>query len=130
MDVVSLISMAGAVFSESQSAVPQVDLINPRRAPEVPDRRRAKMLAGILAALVVFASLFTWRQNRLRKLTDETADLTSAADEIRTAMQLGEADLNAATLISDWVQRDISWLGELQKIRELLPGTDRLIVRG
>lgn len=130
VDAVSLISMAGAVFAESQSVVPQVDLINPRRAPEVPDRRRAKVLAGVLAALVVFASLFTWRQNKIRTLTDETADLTSAADEIRTAMQLGEADLNAATLINDWVQRDISWLGELQKIRELLPGTDRLIVRG
>jgi hypothetical protein len=130
VDAISLISMASAVFAESQSVVPQVDLINPRRAPKVPDRRRAKVLAGVLAALVIFASLFTWRQNKIRTLTDETADLTSAADEIRTAMQLGEADLNAATLISDWVQRDISWLGELQKIRELLPGTDRLIVRG
>ncbi len=51
------------------------------------------------------------------------------ASDIRDAVKLGAPDLENYQRVGNWVQRDIDWLNEIQNLQQLMPGTDRVIVR-
>jgi hypothetical protein len=124
-----LVAVSGAITTNRSTTVEQVDLINPRRAPEVRDLRRAKVLGSVLLAVMLFAGGWTWRQNKIRALEKQTAEIEDRAAELRDAVKLGESDLNAASEISGWAARDLSCLDIISQLQQQLPGTDRLIIK-
>lgn len=125
----TLVAVAGALTADGSRVVEAVDLINPRRAPERRDLRRVKILGGALAALLVFALVWNWRQSRLAELQAELDVVETEASELRDGLNRGQPDSDLAKLVEQWVARDLNWLDEITRLKQLLPGTDRLIVR-
>jgi hypothetical protein len=123
-----VVTLAGAMVGDDRTAVESVDLIHPRKAPEKKDLRRIRILLATLAGLVIFAGGYFWRQGRITELTREKSTIDSDNAEIRQFLQLGEQDLAQAEKVGVWVDRDIEWLDELVRLRELLPTTDRMFI--
>lgn len=121
-----LVTVAGAMFSGGQTSVAAVDLINPRRAPEKKDYRRARTLGATLAGVLVLAGIQFWRQSRLSALEADEAALLEANGEISIELKAAEAELQQAAAIGDWVRRDFDWLEHILQLKALLPGNDRM----
>jgi hypothetical protein len=65
-----VVALAGAIRGYANATVSAVDLINPRKAPEKKDYRRIGVLGGTLAALLLFAAVYFWRQGQINELTE------------------------------------------------------------
>jgi hypothetical protein len=87
-----------------------------------------KVLGGALAAVVVFAGVWTYRQGRIAELTGKKGRLDAENTEIRELVEAGGKDLEWAEKIGRWVDRDLEWLDEVDRLRKLMPGTDRMFV--
>jgi hypothetical protein len=124
-----VVTLAGAMVGDDRTSVEAVDLINPRKAPEKKDLRRIRILLSSLAGLLIFAGAYYWRQGRIADLTAEKSVVDTENAEISESLRLGEKDLAQATKVGAWVDRDISWLDEFVRLRELLPATDRMFIR-
>lgn len=124
-----LVALAGAISAEHNKAVEAVDLVNPRKAPEKKDLRRAKVLGGILAAIVVIGLVWNWRQGQIQKFESQAGVIQAQVSELQETLKTGQPDLALAANIRNWVDRDIDWLDEMNRMKELLPGTDRLILK-
>lgn len=125
---VDVVAAAGALLSGSGSGVQSIDFANPRKAAAKRDLRRVKILAGSLAAVVVFAGVWSYRQGRIADLTARKGRLDAENAEIRELVEAGGKDLEWAEKIGRWVDRDVEWLDEVDRLRGLMPGTDRLFV--
>jgi hypothetical protein len=121
-------TIAGAISGSEGATVPVVDLIHPRKAPEKKDLRRIKVLLSTLAALVLFAGGYFWRQGRLRELTQDRAIIETENQEIKDLLAAGEKELLQFEKVNDWVIRDIEWLDELARLKSILPGNDRIFI--
>jgi hypothetical protein len=121
-------TIAGAISGSEGATVPVVDLIHPRKAPEKKDLRRIKVLLSTLAALVLFAGGYFWRQARLRELTQDRAIIETENQEIKDLLAAGEKELLQFEKVNDWVIRDIEWLDELARLKSILPGNDRIFI--
>lgn len=125
---IDLVNIAGAISGREQSAVQTVDLINPRRPPEKRDLRRVKILAGLLAAVLLFGAGSMWRQSRLSSLKAAYDLQTATNTEIREELKKAEPELAQAATVSAWVERDLNWLDEMVRLKALLPSTERMFV--
>ncbi|MFN9237489.1 MAG: hypothetical protein ACK6D4_22935, partial [Planctomyces sp.] len=56
---VDVVAAAGALLSGVGSGVQAIDFANPRKTPPKRDLRRVKVLGGALAAVVLFAGVWT-----------------------------------------------------------------------
>ena len=124
-----LVAIAGAIYADVNKKVEAIDLINPRRPPEKKDLTRVRILGGALAALLVFALVWNWRQGQMKDLSASLEALRSSTTDLQDAVKLGKPDQELAQLIGDWVDRDVNWLDELQGLQQLLPGTDRFLIK-
>ncbi len=124
-----LLGIAGVIGDDSSSPVTSVDLLNPRKAPERRDLRRVKVLGGVLAALLLVAVLWNSRQRELRQIQEEQDALDAEISELRDALKRGEPDLALAGMVSEWAKRDINWLDEMTRLKALLPGSDRMLIK-
>ena len=123
-----VVALAGAIQGDAKSVVAAVDLINPRRAPEKKDYRRIAVLGGSLAALLLFAAVYFWRQGHINELTVKRDILLASNNAIQQKLTAGEAELSQAGRIGEWVDRDIEWLDEVVRLQAVLPKTDRFFV--
>lgn len=124
-----LVAIAGAATVPRAGLVEAVDLINPRKPPVKRDLRRVKILAGVLAAVLVCGVAWNWRQGQLNELQETLDQLNTEVTDLRQTLDRGKADSDLAVLVGQWVERDINWLDEMDRLQQLLPGTDRMIVR-
>ena len=125
----SLVAVAGAIASRTSRVIESVDLINPRKAPVKRDLRRVKILAGTLAAVLVVGLLWNWRQNRLAELQASLDTMNTEVSDIRSTLSRGKQDLELGGIVGQWVARDINWLDEMVQLNQLLPGTERVLIR-
>ncbi len=123
-----VVALAGAIQGDAKSVVAAVDLINPRRAPEKKDYRRIAVLGGSLAALLLFAAVYFWRQGHINELTVKRDILLASNNAIQQKLTAGESELSQAGRIGEWVDRDIEWLDEVVRLQAVLPKTDRFFV--
>ena len=123
-----VVAIAGAIQGDARPTVAAVDLVNPRKAPEKKDLRRIAMLGGTLAALLLFAAVYFWRQGQINDLTEKKDILLASNGSIQQKLTAGEKELNQAGRISEWVDRDIAWLDETLRLQSVLPGTDVFFV--
>lgn len=124
----AVVSLAGELGSVGGGRVVAVDLLNPRRAPEKRDLRRAKILSSVLAVVVVIAAGYFWRESRLSSLTNQKRLVDVENAETRATLEAGEVSLKHWEKIRRWTDRDIEWLDELSRLQSLMPGTERLLV--
>ncbi len=123
-----VVALAGAIQGDAKSVVAAVDLINPRKPPEKKDYRRIAVLGGALAALLLFAAVYFWRQGQINDLSVRKDLLLASNNAIQQELTAGEAELNQAGRIGEWVDRDIEWLDEVVRLQAVLPKTDRFFV--
>ena len=123
-----VVTLAGAIQGHATATVAAVDLINPRRPPEKKDYRRIAVLGGTLAALLLFAAVYFWRQGQINELTVNRDILLASNNAIQQKLTAGEAELNQAGRIGEWVDRDIEWLDEIVRLQAVLPKTDRFFI--
>ena len=121
-------SLAGALLSRSATPVEIVDFISPRKAPEKRDLRRVKILAATLAGVLLFGGVYMWRQGRINALQRQKSALALENNDLREKLEAGSEDLDFAEKIGRWVDRDIEWLDEFARLRNLMPDTDRLFI--
>lgn len=124
---VELVSLAGAVTGE-RPAIAAVDLINPRKSPPKKDLRRLRILAGSLAAVLLLAAGYSWRQSQIRELQESFNAVNSENLKLRNLLSRGESEMQQAAKIDEWIMRDISWLDELSQLKSILPPTSRMFV--
>jgi hypothetical protein len=121
-------TLAGALLGRVATTVEIIDFANPRKTPEKRDLRRAKILGGTLAGLMLIAGMYTWRQNRVAELTRQKSIIDAENADLREKLEAGSTDLEYAAKIGRWVDRDIEWLDELARLRTIMPGTDRIFI--
>ncbi len=128
VSAVDTASLAGALLSRTATPVEIVDFASPRKAPEKRDLRRVKILAATLAGVVLFGGIYMWRQGRITALQRQKSAIALENSDLREKLQAGSKDLEYAEKIGRWVDRDLEWLDEFARLRDLLPGTDRMFI--
>jgi hypothetical protein len=123
-----LVTLAGAVIEAQSVAVESVDLINPRRAPEKKDMRRIWALLAALAGILMFAGVHFWRKGKLDELNATLTRLNTENTTLSATVDAGDEEMDRATRVGEWVKRDIEWLDEMNRLRSILPGTDRMFI--
>ena len=123
-----VVALAGAIQGHAKATVAAVDLINPRKPPEKKDYRRSAVLGGALAALLLFAAVYFWRQGQINELSVRKDLLLASNNAIQQELTAGEEELNQAGRIGEWVDRDIEWLDEIVRLQAVLPKTDRFFI--
>ena len=123
-----VVALAGAIQGNAHATVAAVDLINPRKPPEQKDYRRIAVLGGTLAALLLFAAFYFWRQGQISELSVRRDLLQASNNAIKQKLSDGESQLNQAARIGEWVDRDIEWLDEIVRLQAVLPKTDRFFI--
>lgn len=128
LDASDMLAISGAIANAQSPSVESVDLINPREAPEKKDYRRAKILAGIGLAVLLMVGFWQWRTAQVQAYERQTTALKSAAAKIKTEYGSKESKRERALAerIRDWSKRDLNWLEEIDRIRALMNGTDRV----
>lgn len=125
----AVVNVAGAIATVTDRTIDGVDLLNPRRAPEKKDLRRVWTLAGVLAALVLFAAAYFWRSSNLTAVRNELAGVNDQVREITGLLESSRDDQRRAESVRDWLARDVNWLDEIEKLRTLIGGADRILLK-
>jgi len=123
-----VVALAGAIQRDTKATIAAVDLINPRQPPEKKDYRRIAVLGGTLAALLLFAAVYFWRQGQINELSVRKDVLVASNNTIKQKLAAGESELNQAGRIQEWIDRDIEWLDEIARLQTVLPKTDRFFI--
>ena len=124
-----MLAIAGAIANTTAGSVKNVDLVNPRKAPEKRDLSRIKKLAiGGTIALVVVGG-WKWRESQVSKYEKETAILKTDILEMQERYKMSKTDLELAGNLKAWQERDLSWLDEMQKLRQLMGSTERVFIK-
>ena len=123
-----VVALAGAIQRDTKATIAAVDLINPRQPPEKKDYRRIAVLGGTLAALLLFAAVYFWRQGQINELSVRKDLLVASNNTIKQKLAAGESELNQAGRIQEWIDRDIEWLDEIARLQTVLPETDRFFI--
>lgn len=124
-----MLAISGAMVGGRSSAVGNVDLINPRKAPEKKDYSRLKKLlvGGGLALAIVGA--WKYRDSRISAYETETAKIKSDISSMKDRYKQSGTELELAAEIQSWSDRDISWLDEMMKVREIMGSTERVFIK-
>ncbi|MDG1894555.1 MAG: pilus assembly protein PilM [Fuerstiella sp.] len=124
-----VVAVVGAIANAQKASVDAVDLVNPRQTPEKKDYGRLKtiLIAGIAALLL--AGGWKWRTDKVSALNGEATALADEAADMKDAYKLGKNDLLLDERLTEWKDRDISWLDELKKIQEIMGSTERVFIR-
>lgn len=124
-----LIGLAGSLAQVSKSSYECVDLINPRKPIEKPDHTRLKRILVVGLCALAFAACWKWRtdtvtakQALVTKLESETSALKLKYRNSRDLLELDQE-------LREWDARDLNWLDEMERVQNLMGGTDRLLVK-
>lgn len=123
-----MLAISGAIANVQSPSVESVDLVNPRKAPEKKDYRRAKILAGVGVVVLLVVGFWQWRTSQVQAVEKEIAAIKAEAAKINSDYRNKSTQrrLDLAERIRDWSNRDINWLAEVDRIRELMNGTERV----
>ncbi|MCR9197515.1 MAG: pilus assembly protein PilM [Planctomycetaceae bacterium] len=124
-----LLAISGALVAGRAASVQNVDLINPRKAPEKKDYGRLKkiLIGGGLALLVIGGwkyrdSAVSGYEKQTKQIKQDVADMGDRYKAAKNQLELAE-DLKA------WSNRDIGWLDQMVKIREIMGSTERVFIK-
>ena len=127
----SLISLPalGMALAQSQPHVPGLDFLRPRRRVEQRDWSRWKLIAGVVAAVLVLLVAYGSYLSYLGGLEDDVLALKERQADLQQTLTAGAPVEESARLIEDWEQTRSDPLQFLIQLKESSPETDRLYFR-
>lgn len=124
-----VLAAAGVITGRQQGSVPTIDLVNPRQAAPQADTRRLKIILTVGAALLISVGVWKWRDSTLSALQSDIDRIEAEVSSLESEYKNGEADLEQEEAIRQWSEANIDWLDELERIRSIMGGTERLLIR-
>lgn len=124
-----VLAVAGVIATRGRDRAGVVDLINPRKATERPDNRRLKVILTVGAVLLITVGAWKWRDSTISAISRQTSAIRSEASSLERDYEDGEDDLDKDESIRQWSNANIDWLDEMDHIRTIMGGTDRLLIR-
>lgn len=113
-------ALLGALADEAEGAAPKFDFLNPRRAPEPPNRRR-QALVGALCATLALAGIWGFLQWRFGRIDDEIKLTREAAAAMTPAVKAAQDLERKAKDIEAWRRGNVAWLDELERLSRRAP---------
>lgn len=105
-------ALLGMVVEEAAGEATGVDFLNPRKAPEPPNRRRLYSLVGAIAAtLAVLVGYWTWSQ--FQDYDDRLLAIRKEIAEVDEEIKRLDKSVRESQSIDEFVAGDIAWLDEL-----------------
>ncbi|QGJ71093.1 Hypothetical protein PBC10988_27960 [Planctomycetales bacterium 10988] len=115
----------GSDHAEERDSV--FDFLHPRKKPEPPSKKQTWVLAAVAAALVVVVGgWFLWQYQA--DLDQQIAELQAQSSDLDPLVDKARERKAQRDLIADWVDREIIWLDELQRLAEKLPESEKLMI--
>lgn len=124
-----LVGLAGAMAQGAKGKYEVVDLVNPRKPLEKKDYTKAKQIAVVALALIACVMLWKWRADTIADKEDKIAELEKETAKLRKRYKDSKDLLDLNKELTAWEARDLNWLDEMQRIRDLMEGTDRVLVK-
>lgn len=124
-----VLAAVGVIAGQQKGGRATVDLVNPRKALEKPDNRRWKVILAVGAVLLLSVGAWKWRDSTIAELQAKQAVIAAETEAYRKAFEDGENELEQDLAIQKWSGGHVDWLDEMNRIREIMGGTDRLLVR-
>lgn len=127
-----LLPVAGAI-ANGATGLPNVDLVNPRKPIEKKDYTQLKIMLAVALGAVTLIGGWMWRSNKIDSYAAQTATLKSEISsmkskyEVFTDRQKGEKKIDDA--LTAWDNRDINWLDEMVRLREIMGGTEKVFIK-
>ena len=109
-----------------QGIVPRVNLVNPRKPAEKPDHTNRYLAAGGAAAVLLLGGTWWNFSSQMASMKSEIDTLTTTINDNTGIITSRKADLDAAQVLTTWIEGDQDQLAAWDQFHELLPGTDRL----
>ncbi len=107
-----------------------IDLLHPRRAPDVAMRRRRLAIAGAGLAAVMALGAVTMARFDLMELTRQKKALQEEQGRRRAPFERYGRDLFKLRHLEQWESLGPHWLEHLREIAAMIPPADRLVLDG
>jgi len=129
LDPSDMLAVVGVIANSQVTSVASVDLVNPRKAAEKKDYSKLKktLLVAGLAAIVVGS--WGWSKYQVSARTQQIAVIKKDLNKLNEKYKNSEQDRKLDASLTEWKDRDFSWLDEMQKIQALMGGTDRVLIK-
>ncbi len=124
-----VLAIAGIIAGRQNASVATIDLVNPRRPVEQSDSRRLKVILTVGAVLLVSVGAWKWRDSAIADLRTMTLEINAKVSALEQDFQEGDEEFEQDVAIRQWTRGSIDWLEEMNRIREVMGGTDRLLIR-
>ena len=126
IEVSQLSALVAAAGELSPGAMPRIDLLNPRKRIERPDRTRlrAGLAIGAVAAAILAAYGMTWLERS--DLEQEIAYLNDEKAALEGTLAAGQPLLKKHDTVEAWLEKEANWPNELVTLDSALPGTSRI----
>lgn len=124
-----MLAIVGVMANRQATSLQSVDLINPRKAPEKTDYTRLKKILIAAGIATVLIGGWAWSKMQVSARNGQIAQLKSERDQLQEKYDLSAEDIKLDESLTEWSDRDFSWLDEMQKFQSLIGGTDRVLIR-
>ena len=124
-----MLAVIGVMANLKTTTLQTVDLVNPRKAAEKPDYTQLKrILVGGGLALVLIGG-WGWHRSTVNGLNTKAEKLNAKANELKVKYKASSDQRRLDDDLTVWKDRDLNWLDEIEHVRELMGGTDRVLIR-
>ncbi|TWT91900.1 hypothetical protein [Neorhodopirellula pilleata] len=123
-----LAPLVGLLAANSGHADKLIDFENPRKTIEVTtDRRKVAAMVGVPVAVVAAIVWMLW--GNLARLDRQIEQQMFANAELRSKSDDAEVMIDQTARIDQFLNGDVNWLEELQRLATTMPSSDQLILR-
>lgn len=123
-----LAPLVGLLVADELAPERLVDFLNPRqRVEETTSPYRTALIAGIPAAVVLLLGYLLF--SHLQGLDRQIAELKSINAGKKPGVEAAQVSVAKTDKIDAFLDQDVNWLAEIRRLSELMPPSDKLIVR-
>ncbi|WP_404307382.1 hypothetical protein [Neorhodopirellula lusitana] len=123
-----LAPLVGLLAAHAKHADELIDFENPRKTIEVQtDRRKIAAMIGIPVA--VAAGLIWMLMSTLSQLDDQIDQQAAANAEMKDKSKAAEEMIARTDRVDQFLNGDVNWLEELQRLASRMPGADQLMLQ-
>ena len=120
--------LLGVLVAEAAGHKHDIDFLNTKRRP--PKKKpvvRYALMAGAAASLVLGGLWYYYSSHSA--LDSQIAELTLASKDLDEAVELAQKNTQRWKAVEAFVEKEVVWLDELERLSSVLPGANEVIVR-
>jgi len=124
-----LAPLVGLLAADENSPDRLVDFLQPRKRPEPKSNRaRTAALIGVPVAAVLLLGFLIYRQFAAM---DQQIELlqTTVNDDLQPRVEVAEASIGEVAEVDKFLDGDVNWLAEMQRLATKMPPAETLLVR-